>query len=53
MLLFNRGAAFSFLAGHDGWQRWFFILIALAASPSSCTCCCATGTSGCSAWRWA
>jgi signal peptidase II len=31
-LLFNRGAAFSFLAGHDGWQRWFFILIALAAS---------------------
>jgi signal peptidase II len=31
-LLFNRGAAFSFLASHDGWQRWFFILIALAAS---------------------
>ena len=31
-LLFNRGAAFSFLAGHDGWQRWFFIGIALAAS---------------------
>ena len=31
-LLFNRGAAFSFLAGHDGWQRWFFIVIALAAS---------------------
>jgi signal peptidase II len=31
-LLFNRGAAFSFLAGHDGWQRWFFILIALGAS---------------------
>jgi signal peptidase II len=31
-LLFNRGAAFSFLANHDGWQRWFFILIALAAS---------------------
>jgi len=31
-LLFNRGAAFSFLAGHDGWQRWFFVLIALAAS---------------------
>jgi signal peptidase II len=31
-LLFNRGAAFSFLAQHDGWQRWFFILIAVAAS---------------------
>ncbi len=31
-LLFNRGAAFSFLAGHDGWQRWFFIAIAVAAS---------------------
>jgi len=21
----NRGAAFSFLAGADGWQRWFFV----------------------------
>lgn len=31
-LLFNRGAAFSFLAGHDGWQRWFFVAIAVAAS---------------------
>jgi signal peptidase II len=31
-LLFNRGAAFSFLAGHDGWQRWFFVVIAMAAS---------------------
>ena len=31
-LLFNRGAAFSFLAGHDGWQRWFFVGIAVAAS---------------------
>ena len=28
----NAGAAFSFLAGADGWQRWFFIgLGALAA----------------------
>ena len=28
----NSGAAFSFLAGADGWQRWFFIgLGALAA----------------------
>ncbi|MGE0801431.1 MAG: signal peptidase II [Lautropia sp.] len=31
-LLYNRGAAFSFLAGHDGWQRWFFAAIAIAAS---------------------
>jgi signal peptidase II len=31
-LLFNRGAAFSFLAGHDGWQRWFFVMIAVGAS---------------------
>jgi len=23
-LLFNRGAAFSFLADASGWQRWFF-----------------------------
>lgn len=28
----NRGAAFSFLHDADGWQRLFFILIALAAS---------------------
>lgn len=24
VLVFNPGAAFSFLADHDGWQRWFF-----------------------------
>ena len=28
----NPGAAFSFLAGADGWQRWFFTALALAAS---------------------
>ncbi len=28
----NPGAAFSFLADQGGWQRWFFTLIALAAS---------------------
>jgi signal peptidase II len=27
----NSGAAFSFLAGASGWQRWFFTLIALVA----------------------
>jgi len=30
-LLYNTGAAFSFLAGAAGWQRWFFTLLALAA----------------------
>lgn len=28
----NTGAAFSFLAEQGGWQRWFFALIATAAS---------------------
>ena len=31
-LLYNPGAAFSFLAGHSGWQRWFFAGIAVVAS---------------------
>lgn len=31
-LLHNTGAAFSFLAGHEGWQRWFFAVIAIGAS---------------------
>ncbi|TDR51611.1 signal peptidase II [Halomonas ventosae] len=31
-LLHNTGAAFSFLAGHPGWQRWFFATIAVGAS---------------------
>ena len=31
MLAFNKGAAFSFLAGEDGWQRWLFAAIAIAA----------------------
>lgn len=29
-LLHNPGAAFSFLAGAGGWQRWFFALVAIA-----------------------
>lgn len=28
-LAFNRGAAFSFLAGGDGWQRWLFVALAV------------------------
>jgi len=28
----NAGAAFSFLAGASGWQRWFFIVLGLVAA---------------------
>ncbi len=31
-LLHNTGAAFSLLAGASGWQRWFFIGLALTVS---------------------
>lgn len=31
-LVFNYGAAFSFLADMGGWQRWFFALLAIAVS---------------------
>lgn len=27
-LLYNRGAAFSFLSDQNGWQRWFFTILA-------------------------
>lgn len=29
LLIFNPGAAFSFLATQPGWQRWFFIVLAI------------------------
>jgi signal peptidase II len=32
VLVFNTGAAFSFLAGESGWQREFFITITVAAA---------------------
>jgi len=32
ILTYNTGAAFSFLAGAAGWQRWLFIALALAVS---------------------
>ena len=32
VLAFNPGAAFSFLAGASGWQRWLFAAIAVVAS---------------------
>jgi signal peptidase II len=28
-LLYNKGAAFSFLSDQSGWQRWFFIVLAI------------------------
>ena len=31
-LLYNQGAAFSFLSDAGGWQRWFFIVLSSAIS---------------------
>jgi signal peptidase II len=31
-LAYNAGAAFSFLADSAGWQRWFFVMLALVVS---------------------
>ena len=31
VLVYNSGAAFSFLSGESGWQRWFFIGITVGA----------------------
>ena len=28
----NTGAAFSFLAGASGWQRWFFVILGIVAA---------------------
>lgn len=32
----NEGAAFSFLSSAGGWQRWFFIALAVSASAFIC-----------------
>ncbi|QJR12628.1 Lipoprotein signal peptidase [Usitatibacter rugosus] len=32
VLAHNTGAAFSFLAGAGGWQRWFFVIVTLGVS---------------------
>ena len=32
VLVHNSGAAFSFLAGAGGWQRWFFVAVTLVVS---------------------
>lgn len=34
--LHNTGAAFSFLASAGGWQRWFFVAIAVAVTGLVC-----------------
>ncbi|MBL0142685.1 MAG: lipoprotein signal peptidase [Betaproteobacteria bacterium] len=34
VLWHNTGAAFSFLAGAGGWQRWFFVVVTLAVSAA-------------------
>ena len=34
--LHNTGAAFSFLASAGGWQRWFFVAIAIAVTALVC-----------------
>ena len=31
-LSYNKGAAFSFLAGAGGWQRWFFVAVGVGFS---------------------
>ena len=33
-LLYNTGAAFSFLADASGWQRWFFIVLGVLVSAA-------------------
>lgn len=33
-LLYNPGAAFSFLAGAGGWQRWLFVVLAVVVSAA-------------------
>lgn len=33
-LLFNKGAAFSLLAGANGWQQWLFVILALVFSTA-------------------
>ena len=32
VLVYNPGAAFSFLSSESGWQRWFFVAVALVAA---------------------
>jgi signal peptidase II len=34
VLVYNTGAAFSFLAGAGGWQRWFFLGVSIVISTA-------------------
>jgi signal peptidase II len=34
VLVYNTGAAFSFLAGAGGWQRWFFMGVSVVVSAA-------------------
>jgi signal peptidase II len=34
VLMHNTGAAFSFLAGAGGWQRWFFTVVSVVVSAA-------------------
>ena len=39
-LAYNSGAAFSFLAGAGGWQRWFFAAVAVIAAGAASLAAC-------------
>ncbi len=50
-LVYNRGAAFSFLATEAGWQRWFFTALGIVAAAVITVDPGAPGTPGASALR--
>ena len=52
VLVYNPGAAFSFLAGAGGWQRGFFIAIALVAIGRDRAGCCARHAARAAVLRW-
>jgi signal peptidase II len=47
VLVYNSGAAFSFLAGAGGWQKWFFVAWHWAFRSGWCACCASTPANGC------
>jgi signal peptidase II len=51
VLVYNPGAAFSFLSTAAGWQRELFVVIHLHPVYSSCSCFVGTHTITCSALR--
>jgi lipoprotein signal peptidase len=52
VLVFNPGASFSFLADAGGWQKWFFIVLALASRPGWYRCCANMRRNACCPRRW-